>query len=167
VVPGLPLPPRPRRSSLRHLRVRDCNASRMPSIRRQPKSSRDPIGKLQLLCERTCSLPFSSRSPRNFTITTSSMHRRTRSSGSLVSSFSSMVEAIVWLFEIWLTGCHCFGAVNFGSYDRLGGSGELADKRYGVDASGGQGCAMASITSTHPRPGLLRMNNFTDCSSLT
>lgn len=45
-------------------------------------------GKLQ----RTCRRPLSSRSPRSFTITISSMQRRTRSSGSWPSSFSSMVR---------------------------------------------------------------------------
>ena len=43
----------------------------------------------------TCSLPFNSRSPRNLTMTISSMHRRTRSSGSLVSSLSSIVGCVL------------------------------------------------------------------------
>jgi hypothetical protein len=85
-----------------------------------------PLALLPMLRKRTCNRPLSSRSPRSLTMTTSSMHRRTRSSGSLVSSFSSMVKAIVGLLENWLNSGHCFGGVNFGSCDRLGGSGELA-----------------------------------------
>jgi hypothetical protein len=51
--------------------------------------ARTALGKL------TCSLPFNSRSPRNLTMTISSMHRRTRSSGSLVSSLSSIVGCVL------------------------------------------------------------------------
>lgn len=46
-------------------------------------------------CKHTCSRPFNSRSPRNLTRTISSMHRRTRSSGSLVSSLSSIVGCVL------------------------------------------------------------------------